>query len=76
MGQKDLGLCSKANNPHGCFITFDSGSTWPIFPKYTNKLLESHKIPSAVNPQACNQTAQFGNLDFIINGKTYSVSAS
>ena len=65
------GVC--ANQPNGCLITFDSGTSLMSVPSFATKTLIKNKIPTSNFIVPCQNAAQFGDMTLVIGGKDYVV---
>lgn len=66
-----MNLCNTPNQPL-CLITVDSGTSEMTMPSWAIKKVLG-KMPLKTNPMKCNDTKQFGDLTFVINGFEYTL---
>lgn len=66
-----MNLCNDPNRPI-CLITVDSGTSEMTMPSWAVKKVLG-KMPLKTNPMKCNDTKQFGELTFVINGFEYTL---
>lgn len=67
---KSTGVC---NTGKDCLITFDSGTSLMSVPSFAEQILAKQGIPTHESPVACKESAEFGNLTFVIGGKDYTL---
>lgn len=70
IGNKSYGMCKDKN----CTLALDSGTTFMSVPPYARDIMIKNEIPIGGKSQPCNNVNQWGNIDFIIKGKKYSIS--
>jgi hypothetical protein len=64
---KSSGIC----NGKGCLITFDSGTSLMSFPPGAITALAKAGVPFERHVKRCSSAKDFGDMDFIIDGKTF-----
>ena len=70
IGNKSIGLC-KAKN---CTVAIDSGSTFMLVPFWASAIMNNNGIPTQAKSFSCKTKEDWGNIDFIIGGKKYTIT--
>lgn len=73
---ESLGLCGpNGKNQTNCLVTVDSGTSYMSAPTWAYNEFKG-KIPTVDSPIDCTSTTDFGNLTFIINGRSFTFEPS
>lgn len=65
-------MCEHRN----CTLALDTGTTFMSVPDYAREIMVKNGIPIGGKSQPCNSFDQWGDIDFIIKGKKYSIPPS
>jgi hypothetical protein len=60
--------------PGGCLLTFDSGTSLMSFPPAAVEALAQAGVPFPTHVKKCNKAEDYGAMDFMMGGSTYSLS--
>ena len=76
---EDVKFNGKSSNickgfPNGCLMTFDSGTSLMSFPPAAVEALAQAGVPFPTHVKKCNKAEDYGAMDFIMGGQTYTLS--